>query len=132
MVLKEDVGGSETHETNALPGQSDTRRNENRPSSVFTNRDPDLVSATSQDDGATSVSWPKHYISRQNNPYQLSFLGNGRSSTDQISVHQTEDDGAIGHPPTQAGQDESQAEAQTRSELPRSQGVCFYLVSGRF
>jgi len=58
MVLKGDVGGSETHEMNALPGQSDTRPNDsdNRPLSGSTNRDPDPVSAISQDDGTTSVS----------------------------------------------------------------------------
>jgi len=51
MVLKEDVGGSETHDLNALPGQSDTRCNDNRPLSGSTNRDPNSVPAISQDDG---------------------------------------------------------------------------------
>ena len=55
MVLKEDVGGSETHEMNALLGQSNTRHDENHPLSVSTNRDADPGPATSQDDGATSV-----------------------------------------------------------------------------
>ena len=65
MVLKEDMRGNETHEINALPGQSDTRRNDNRPLSVSTNRDTDPDPGISQDDGATSISWFKHHISSE-------------------------------------------------------------------
>ena len=64
MVIKGDVGGGDTHEVNDILGQSDPRRNDNRPLSASTNQDADTVPASiSPDDGATSVSQLKHCFS---------------------------------------------------------------------
>jgi hypothetical protein len=56
MVPKEDVGGSETHEMNILPGQSEGKSNDNRASTVSVDQNPDsevLPGTISQDGGAT-------------------------------------------------------------------------------
>lgn len=64
MVIKGDVGGGDTHEVNDILGQSDPRRNDNRPLSASTNQDANTVPASiSPDDGATSVSQLKHRFS---------------------------------------------------------------------
>jgi hypothetical protein len=55
MVPKEDVGGSETHEMNILPGQSERESNDGGALAVSTDQDPDpeILPGISQDEGAT-------------------------------------------------------------------------------
>jgi hypothetical protein len=56
MVPKDDVGGSETHEMNILPGQSETKSNDTRESAVSVDQNPDpevLPGTISQDEGTT-------------------------------------------------------------------------------
>ena len=55
MVPKEDVGGSEIHEMNILPAQSETNSNDGGPLAVSTDLDPDpeILPGISQDEGAT-------------------------------------------------------------------------------
>ena len=57
MIFNEDVGGSEIHEMNTVPAQSETNSNDNlsRPMAVSTNQDPnpEVPPGISQDEGAT-------------------------------------------------------------------------------
>jgi len=55
MVPKEDVGGSEIHEMNILPGRSERKSNDSGASAVSTDQDPDpeTLPGISQDEGAT-------------------------------------------------------------------------------
>ena len=55
MVPKEDVGGSEIHEMNILPGQSERKSNDSGASAVSIDQDPDpeILPGISQDEGAT-------------------------------------------------------------------------------
>jgi hypothetical protein len=54
-VPKEDVGGSEIHEMNILPGQSERNSNDGGPLAVSTDQDPDpeTLPVISKDEGAT-------------------------------------------------------------------------------
>ena len=55
MAPKEDVGGSEIHEMNILPGQSERKSNDGGALAVSTDQDPDpeILPGISQDEGAT-------------------------------------------------------------------------------
>jgi len=57
MVPNEDVGGSEIHEMNTVPAQSETNSNDNlsQPMAVSTDQDPnpEVPPGISQDEGAT-------------------------------------------------------------------------------
>jgi len=55
MLPKEDVGGSETHEMNILPGRSERKSNDSRALPVSTGQDPEPKAppGISQDAGAT-------------------------------------------------------------------------------
>jgi hypothetical protein len=54
MVPKEDVGGSEIHEMNILPAQSETNSNDSGASiSIYHDPNPEILPGISQDEGAT-------------------------------------------------------------------------------
>jgi hypothetical protein len=77
MVPKEDVGGSEAHEMDILPAQSETNGNDRGALVVSTDQDPDpevtheVLPGISQDAG-TTFYFPLTVVCRVNNPYQHS------------------------------------------------------------
>jgi hypothetical protein len=64
MVPKEDVGGSETHEMNILPGQSEGKSNDSRASAVSAdqNSDPEVLPGTISQDGGTTFYSPLTFV----------------------------------------------------------------------
>jgi hypothetical protein len=70
MVPKEDVGGSEIHEVNILPGQSERKSNDSGASAVSIDQDPDpeilLGISQSQDEGATFYFYSPSYFKSNN------------------------------------------------------------------
>jgi hypothetical protein len=62
MVPKEDMEGSEIHQMNTLPGQSERNSNDSGASAVSTNQDPDpeVLPDISHDEGVT-FSFHTHY-----------------------------------------------------------------------
>ena len=69
MVPKEDVGGSETHEMNILPGQSERESNDGGALAVSTDQDPDpeILPGISQDEGARLSIFPSPSYFKSNN-----------------------------------------------------------------
>jgi hypothetical protein len=77
MVPKEDVGGSEAHEMDILPAQSETNGNDRGALVVSTDQDPDsevtreILPGISQDAG-TTFYFPLTVVCQVNNPYRHS------------------------------------------------------------
>jgi hypothetical protein len=77
MVPKEDVRGSEAHEMDILPAQSETNGNDRGALVVSTDQDPDpeatreILSGISQDAGTISY-FPLTVVCQVNNPYRHS------------------------------------------------------------
>jgi len=64
MVPKENVGGSETHEMNIPPGQSERKSNDGRASAVSAdqNPDPEVLPGTISQDGGTIFYFPLTFV----------------------------------------------------------------------
>jgi len=69
MVPKEDVGGSEIHEMNILPGQSERNSNDSGALAVSTDQDPDpeIPPVISKDEGARLSIFPSPSHFKSNN-----------------------------------------------------------------
>jgi hypothetical protein len=64
MVPKSDVGGSETHDMNTLPGQSERKSNDSGASAVSPdqNPEPEVLPGTISQDGGTTLYLPLTFV----------------------------------------------------------------------